>query len=345
MSELVISSNERLLIVAPHPDDESIGLGGLISRFGTQCDVCVVTDGSKCRSDEKNNDIVSVRKIEFDIAMKSAGVNHCFWMGIEDRSVVNNLGILKDLDLSDYNKVFIPSEDEQHIDHIATNVAALEMLKEYDNKVEIYCYEITNPLRNYTHYLDVTDYINKKKRLIAIYKSQNRIFDYTDAAISLNRFRADMEGFKDSYIEVVKQIDYPDDNPASKLRVENEKFRKLIDTLVKLIYLEKKEGGVSEIICSRGYKVVDIYGYGILGKSICDLIDSSKVQINNIVDKRFTCNDGMFINFSEYNQQSDAVIITVLADVEAIISALKKKGCSSILTVDQLISFSEETIS
>ena len=69
------------------------------------------------------------------------------------------------------------------------------------------------------------------------------------------------------------------------------------------------------------------------------------MQINNIVDKRFTQNDGMFTKFNEYNQHSDAIIITVLVDVEDAISALEKKGCSSILTIDQLITFSEETIS
>ena len=42
---LVIKETEKILIVAPHPDDESIGTGGLLSLYSNQCDVIVMTDG------------------------------------------------------------------------------------------------------------------------------------------------------------------------------------------------------------------------------------------------------------------------------------------------------------
>ena len=42
-----INQDDKILIVAPHPDDESIGMGGFLSLYGPQCDVLLVTDGRK----------------------------------------------------------------------------------------------------------------------------------------------------------------------------------------------------------------------------------------------------------------------------------------------------------
>ena len=43
----IIQSTDKILVVAPHPDDETIGLGGLLLLYGEQIDVLVLTDGSK----------------------------------------------------------------------------------------------------------------------------------------------------------------------------------------------------------------------------------------------------------------------------------------------------------
>ena len=40
-----IDEKARILIVSPHPDDETIGCGGILAKYGSQCDVVVLTDG------------------------------------------------------------------------------------------------------------------------------------------------------------------------------------------------------------------------------------------------------------------------------------------------------------
>ena len=46
-----LQKNEKILVVAPHPDDESLGCGGLMSKYGKQCDVLLLTDGRRGKSE------------------------------------------------------------------------------------------------------------------------------------------------------------------------------------------------------------------------------------------------------------------------------------------------------
>lgn len=42
---LRIKESDRILIVAPHPDDETLGCGGILAKYGEKCDVLLITDG------------------------------------------------------------------------------------------------------------------------------------------------------------------------------------------------------------------------------------------------------------------------------------------------------------
>ena len=42
---IIIDKDDRVLVVSPHPDDESIGCGGFLSLYRGRCDVLLATDG------------------------------------------------------------------------------------------------------------------------------------------------------------------------------------------------------------------------------------------------------------------------------------------------------------
>ena len=42
---LNINPKARILVLAPHADDETIGCGGFLLKYGKQCDVVLLTDG------------------------------------------------------------------------------------------------------------------------------------------------------------------------------------------------------------------------------------------------------------------------------------------------------------
>ena len=46
IKKLEIRPTDKICILAPHADDESIGCGGLLALYGKQCDVVLLTDGA-----------------------------------------------------------------------------------------------------------------------------------------------------------------------------------------------------------------------------------------------------------------------------------------------------------
>jgi LmbE family N-acetylglucosaminyl deacetylase len=71
------SGDERVLVIAPHPDDETIGCGGTIAlhaRAGDQVTVAIVTDGGSSRAGGiERGRMVAIRRIEAERAIATLG--------------------------------------------------------------------------------------------------------------------------------------------------------------------------------------------------------------------------------------------------------------------------------
>jgi N-acetylglucosamine malate deacetylase 1 len=72
-------SNQRLLVISPHADDETAGAGGLMARIkeaGGEVYVMVLTVGDLNHYDSKDGStLASQRSVELDNAMKTLGVD------------------------------------------------------------------------------------------------------------------------------------------------------------------------------------------------------------------------------------------------------------------------------
>lgn len=65
MEPLYIKKTDKILIIAPHPDDECIGPEGLLLLFKKLCQIIVCTDGS-IGQDEFSTDLCKhIRHEEF----------------------------------------------------------------------------------------------------------------------------------------------------------------------------------------------------------------------------------------------------------------------------------------
>ena len=204
MDSFCLKDTDRCLVIAPHADDESLGCGGALLKYFKHFDVVVLTDGSQCGY----KDIEEIKKIRLDelkAAMDYAQIKNYKNLMIEDRTVRFNLDKLRSLKIHKYDYVFVPNKDENHPDHNCLYEEVKKILR-YSLKTKIVCYEVWTPVRKPNFYVDISDLVDKKFKLISHYKSQINNRDYANKIISLNNYRG-LECNKD-YIEAFC-ITYP----------------------------------------------------------------------------------------------------------------------------------------
>ncbi len=180
----------KILVYAPHNDDEVLGVGGTIAKLsdeGHEVYICEVTRG-------KQQENVDKLRAEAKTAHEILGVKETFFL---DLPVVH----LKNLQVSELNKkflditkkispdvTFIPHKGDMHIDHYEVAMAAMVALRpvEIPNLKAIYAYETlsetewnipsTDNLFVPNVWVDISEYIEKKKDAMKCYLSQLREF-------------------------------------------------------------------------------------------------------------------------------------------------------------------------
>ncbi|MEI8377524.1 MAG: PIG-L deacetylase family protein [bacterium] len=190
---LELSQDARCLCLAPHPDDESIGMGGTLIKKGELFDVICITNGTGGVAQELLEiEKINIRKNEFEQAMQRLKLNsYSFFDHIEDRKLVLHSKDFKKIDISQYDYIFIPNIIDQHRDHKAVSILLKELLKSEKHKktLKIAFYEVWQTLALPNLYVDISDVIEEKKVLIEIYKSQLASKNYTRKTVGLNNFR------------------------------------------------------------------------------------------------------------------------------------------------------------
>jgi LmbE family N-acetylglucosaminyl deacetylase len=226
---------ERVLVLAPHPDDESLGCGGIIRLLlEAKKDVRVVflTSGDKaelCRQTvcassghiTQSSGYALMREKEAEKALRILGVSDYLFLRFPDRGLydVYHEVLQRVSDAADEFKpdtLYSPSVVELHPDHRAAADIALEIQRTMKSTfvpngrplpVSIVFYEIALPLRP-NLLVDVTSVYRRKIRAVKKYKSQLKIRDYLGCITALNTFRAlTVEGPR--YIEALWLVDTP----------------------------------------------------------------------------------------------------------------------------------------
>lgn len=204
---MLVSSNDRILIVAPHPDDEAVGCGGLLVKYGAQCDIMLLTDGRKgyLSSDQVDENLLaSERENELKTMAKSVGVQKIIALHIPDGTLANHKKRVMQENISGYSMIIVPNRHERHKDHCVVTQLFLSMLKKQKLKCRLYEYEVWSPLANPTDYLDVSDVIEQKKTLVQFYQTQLKYVNYTKMAVCLNGYRG--AGQKVEYAEAYSRV-------------------------------------------------------------------------------------------------------------------------------------------
>ena len=182
------------LVFAPHPDDETFGMGGtllLAKEAGIEVSIVVMTDGAMGGEGDPEH-LAQTREQE---AQKVASRLHLkqliFWrepdrgLEINTRLIAKAQAVIKRVQPA---TIFFPSPMEFHPDHRMAGALVWQAAQQMGYVGKCYAYEISVQGRvNRLH--DITSVIEEKKALIDCYKSQLQANDYQNKIIAINRAR------------------------------------------------------------------------------------------------------------------------------------------------------------
>lgn len=198
----------RVLVIAPHHDDEVIGCGGTICLLVDKgCEVGVVhifsgTSGVTGLG-EKESSMLRVK--EAKKAGLSGGYRILGNLNFVDRKDLSiekiTYGLIKEVRDYEPDIVFAPHSDEQDIEHKTVSKAAWEALwlsatdifselgNSYNGAKIILGYEIWRPMESVGLYVDITKYAKLKARLIKKFATQVKKANWMSGSLGLNAYR------------------------------------------------------------------------------------------------------------------------------------------------------------
>ena len=198
----------RILVLAAHPDDETLGAGGTLARNAGQAEairVWIATDGTGQEgvAPETAGAYGTKRREEAGRAAAALGLEPPRFGGLGDRTLSGegwralDASIRAELEEFRPDLVLCPSPAELHPDHRALARALFEQVAssrvgdpDHDRFrfVRIGFYELSHPLLPNT-LVDIESVAQRKDDALAAYASQQAVRDYAGAMKGLNTYR------------------------------------------------------------------------------------------------------------------------------------------------------------
>jgi len=184
----------RVVIFAPHPDDDILACGGTIAlkiKQGYEIYIVYMTDGRNSHlhelgisSDPSPSELAEIRKEEARKALYIMGLDKdtLIFLDFEDGTLEKNIyaaksdvkQILKNLQPVE---VYFPTLRDKHRDHRATNIIVCDSLKavcfcESAYQYTIYGNQYETEYFNEKKSVDISSVLNLKKKAIQKHRSQ-----------------------------------------------------------------------------------------------------------------------------------------------------------------------------
>ncbi|HEX7705129.1 MAG TPA: PIG-L family deacetylase [Thermoanaerobaculia bacterium] len=184
---------ERLLVLAPHPDDEVIGCGGLIAlhlREGRSVRILVATDGAEAGD-------APAREEECRRGVGHLGEVDLHFLRFPDRALDESAAPVIRQHLLEFRPdlILVPGPGEIHPDHLALSRLFCDLVQRDEllfadlATARVAFYEVSQPLRP-NAIVDITPVSEQKYAAIGEHASQLRQRDYAGYARGLNTYRA-----------------------------------------------------------------------------------------------------------------------------------------------------------
>lgn len=177
----------KILIIAPHPDDEVLGCGGTVvkhSKTGDEVYLCIVT---KAYTPEWSEEFLKNRQKEVEKANKILGIKKTYFLDfptvkldtIPQKEVIK--AIYKVIDEVKPNIMYIPHEGDINKDHRLVFESCLVATKPINYKIKrILSYETLSetewgqPIESFTPnvYVNISETFEKKIEAMKAYESE-----------------------------------------------------------------------------------------------------------------------------------------------------------------------------
>ena len=146
-----------------------------------------------------------VRKTQFENEMEYVKPHSWHWFGVEDTKLNEHKELGMQIDFTPYTKIFLPWLKSFHPDHVAAAEMCIDAIRRQHAKAECWSYEINVPFYKPTHYIDITEIEEEKRKLVRFHADQN---GQENVNLSLNAFRAaQMLAFPEyKYVECYEKV-------------------------------------------------------------------------------------------------------------------------------------------
>ncbi|MDB2399771.1 PIG-L family deacetylase [bacterium] len=183
---------KNILILAAHPDDETLGMGGTISRLsseGHNIRVVTFTDGESSRGETYENRNPKLQEVSDILGISS------FDYGDFPDNAMDSVSLLDLAKFIESNKEFDPdiifthNHSDLNIDHTLVYKATLTAFRpQFGKSVDIYSYFVPsatdyNPDNNFNGnnvYFKLSEYdVNRKMSALRVYDAEMRPYPHT----------------------------------------------------------------------------------------------------------------------------------------------------------------------
>ena len=224
---------KNALVLAPHPDDDALAMGGTIKKMttaGASVTVAYFCDGSggvpegRPENEEmggrlkRDDSLINLRKAEAQSAAQILGIKELIFWGYPDGKLAAGTSAMRALqDLIEKVKpdiIFLPSFLDNHGDHRVVNEVFINAARKMPEikKIPLWAYEVWTPIF-INRLVDISLYIKTKGEAVKAHESQMLGRGYDKAITGLNQYRAEMnringyaEGFFTAPFDIYEEL-------------------------------------------------------------------------------------------------------------------------------------------
>lgn len=208
---------ECILVISPHPDDDAMGCGGAIRKHaleGDSVEVIFLTSGENGGHGKTQKETSRIREQEAEIAANILQISKKhFWREPDGKFKVtkdNQERLRKTIESLRPKVIYVPHDLEEHPDHRAAALLLRQAVKSLPGAIAkpvVWMYEVWTPIQKIDRIVDISAYIDIKRKAIQAHKSQCSVMKFDEAILGINRYRGELHSWPGGdYAEVFSRM-------------------------------------------------------------------------------------------------------------------------------------------